>query len=421
MLMSKDAIADVVEILGADDFYQPKHGIVFDAILDLYGQGEPADMITVASALVDAGDINRIGGAGYLHTLVHAVPTAANAGYYARIVADRAKQRRLIESAARIGRLGWNLEGRDVDDAVDEAQQMLFDLGDHDQAGDAAPFSALLQPALDEIEAIAGHDGALRGISSGYSDMDRLTNGFLPGQLILVAARPGIGKSVLCADLLRECAIRQNLPCALFALEMSSVEVTMRLLSAEARIPLHTLRSGKLSDDDWTTLARRMGEISEAPLFCDDSPNLNLMEMRAKARRLKQRHDIRLIVVDYLQLMSSPRRAESRQQEVAEISRGLKLLAKEIGVPIVAACQLNRGSEQRSDKRPQLSDLRESGSLEQDADIVILLHREDYYDKESSRAGEADLILAKHRAGPTETVTVAAQLHLARFVDMAIQ
>jgi replicative DNA helicase len=226
--------------------------------------------------------------------------------------------------------------------------------------------------------------------------------------------------STVSMDFARNAAIRHNCASAIFSLEMSKVEIVMRLLSAEARVPLHVLRSGQLSDDDWTKLARRMGEISEAPLYVDDTPSMNLMEIRAKARRLKQRHDLKLIVVDYLQLMSSPKRTESRQQEVAELSRGLKLLAKEVECPVIAVSQLNRGPEQRTDKRPQLSDLRESGSIEQDADVVLLLHRDDYYDKESPRAGEADFIVAKHRNGPTDTVTVAAQLHLSRFVDMAI-
>jgi replicative DNA helicase len=226
--------------------------------------------------------------------------------------------------------------------------------------------------------------------------------------------------STVSMDFARNAAIRHNCATAIFSLEMSKVEIVMRLLSAEAKVPLHTLRSGQLSDDDWTRLARRMGEISEAPLFVDDTPNMNLMEIRAKARRLKQRHDLKLVIVDYLQLMTTPKRVESRQQEVAELSRGLKLLAKEIECPVVAVSQLNRGPEQRTDKRPQLSDLRESGSIEQDADVVILLHRDDYYDKESPRAGEADFIVAKHRNGPTDTITVAAQLHFSRFVDMAV-
>jgi replicative DNA helicase len=226
--------------------------------------------------------------------------------------------------------------------------------------------------------------------------------------------------STVSMDFARNASVRHNLASAIFSLEMSKIEIVTRLLSAEARVPLHVLRSGQLSDDDWTRLARRMGEISEAPIYIDDTPNMTLMEIRAKARRLRQRHDLKLVVVDYLQLMTSPKRVESRQQEVADLSRGLKLLAKEIECPVVAVSQLNRGPEQRTDKRPQLSDLRESGSIEQDADVVILLHRDDYYDKESPRAGEADFIVAKHRNGPTDTVTVAAQLHFSRFMDMAI-
>ncbi|GAA1317093.1 replicative DNA helicase [Actinocatenispora thailandica] len=423
MLLSKDAIADVVEILKTNDFYQPKHGIVFDAILDLYGRGEPADLITVASALVDSGDIGRVGGAGYLHTLVSAVPTAANAAYYARIVADRAMLRRLIEAGTRVTQLGYGAAaggGRDIDDVIDMAQQAVYDVTERRVSEDFAALNELLQPTLDEIEAIGANGGVMTGVPTGFTDLDNLLNGLHPGQLVIVAGRPGLGKSTVAMDFARACSIKNNMASVIFSMEMSKVEIVMRLLSAEARVPLHTLRSGQLSDDDWTKLARRMGEISEAPLFCDDTPNMNLMEVRSKARRLKQRHDIKLIVVDYLQLMSGPKRAESRQQEVAELSRGLKLLAKEVDCPVIAACQLNRGPEQRTDKRPQLSDLRESGSIEQDADVVLLLHREDYYDKETPRAGEADFIVAKHRNGPTDTITVAAQLHLSRFVDMAV-
>ncbi|HEY6114675.1 MAG TPA: replicative DNA helicase, partial [Candidatus Dormibacteraeota bacterium] len=265
-----------------------------------------------------------------------------------------------------------------------------------------------------------GNDGTLSGVPTGFIDMDRLLTGLQPGQVVIVAGRPGLGKSTVAMDVVRNAAIRAGMPSAFFSLEMSKVEMTMRLLSAEARVPLHNLRSGQLTDDDWTKLARRIGEITEAPIFMDDTPNMGLAEIRSKARQLKKRHNLRLLVVDYLQLMSSPKKTESRQQEVSEISRGLKLLAKEIECPIIAVSQLNRGPEQRTNKTPQLSDLRESGSIEQDADIVVLLHRDDYYDKESARAGEADFIVAKNRNGATDTVTVAAQLHLSRFVDMAV-
>ncbi|WP_433315259.1 replicative DNA helicase [Micromonospora chersina] len=423
MLLSKDAIADVVEILKSNDFYRPVHATIFDAILDIYGRGEPADPITVAAALADSGDLARIGGAPYLHTLIASVPTAANAAYYARIVGERAVLRRLVEAGTRIVQLGYGTGqggSRDVDDIVDLAQQAVYEITEKRVNEDFAVLADMLQPTLDEIEAVGAQGGVMSGVPTGFSDLDRLLNGLHPGQLIIVAGRPGLGKSTASMDFARNAAIRFNQASAIFSLEMSKVEIVMRLLSAEARVPLHVLRSGQLSDDDWTKLARCMGEISEAPLFVDDTPSMNLMEIRAKARRLKQKHDLKLIVVDYLQLMTSPKRTESRQQEVADLSRGLKLLAKEVECPVIAVSQLNRGPEQRTDKRPQLSDLRESGSIEQDADVVLLLHRDDYYDKESPRAGEADFIVAKHRNGPTDTVTVAAQLHLSRFVDMAI-
>jgi replicative DNA helicase len=423
MLLSKDAIADVVEILKSHDFYRPVHSTIFDVVLDLYGRAEPADALTVAAALADSGDLQRIGGVPYLHTLIESVPTAANASYYARIVSERAILRRVVEAGTKIVQLGYGTGGyggRDVDDIVDLAQQAIYDVTEKRVSEDFAALRDMLQPTLDEIEAVGASGGVMSGVPTGFSDLDRLLNGLHPGQLIIVAGRPGLGKSTASMDFARNAAIRHNCASAIFSLEMSKIEMVMRLLSAEARVPLHVLRSGQLTDDDWSKLARRMGEISEAPIFVDDTPNMNLMEIRAKARRLKQRNNLKLLVIDYLQLMSSPKRTESRQQEVSELSRGLKLLAKEIECPVIAVSQLNRGPEQRTDKRPQLSDLRESGSIEQDADVVILLHRDDYYDKESPRAGEADFIVAKHRNGPTDTITVAAQLHLSRFVDMAI-
>ncbi|MFB9318959.1 replicative DNA helicase [Cryptosporangium minutisporangium] len=422
MLLSKDAIADVVEIVRSNDFYKPAHALVFDTILDLYGRGEPADPVTVVAALADRAELARVGGAPYVHTLIQQVPTAANAAYYARIVAERAILRRLVEAGTRIVQLGYGSAagaGREVDDVVDMAQQAIYDVTEKRTSDDYTVLEELLQPTMDEIEAIGATGGIMSGVPTGFADLDRLTNGLHPGQLIIVAARPGLGKSTFGLDVARSASIRHGLTSAVFSLEMSKIEITMRLLSAEARVPLHHLRSGQLSEDDWTKLARRIGEVSEAPLFIDDSPNMTMMEIRAKARRLKQRHDLRLVVIDYLQLMTGNKRVESRQQEVAELSRGLKLLAKELEVPVIAASQLNRGPEQRTDKRPQLSDLRESGSIEQDADMVLLLHREDYYEKESPRAGEADFILAKHRNGPTDTVTVAFQGHFSRFVDMS--
>ncbi|ORB31133.1 replicative DNA helicase [Mycolicibacterium parafortuitum] len=729
MLLSKDAVADVLEKLRPNDFYKPANQLVYDAILDLYGRGEPADAVTVAAELDRRGLLRRVGGAPYLHTLISTVPTAANAGYYAEIVSEKALLRRLVEAGTRVVQYGYaGADGADVNDIVDRAQAEIYDVTERRAAEDFVILEEILQPTMDEIDAIASEGGVSKGVPTGFTDLDELTNGLHPGQMIVVAARPGMGKalkldtplptptgwttmgevkvgdlligadgkptrvvaatdvmvgrpcyevefsdgtvivadaehqwltetrasrkssairttrelaatlgsdhsvantapiqgaaadllispytlgawladgtsaaaqittadpeilmqiegedrglssaslraigvlgnkhipieylrasevqrrallaglldtdgtvtnggaiqytgtnrrlvedvaelivslgyrcqtmkksvpgrsadssvaytlnfstdhtvfglhrkavlhkerrrststvrsgsrfitdvrqiasvpvrcvevdnedhmylagrsmipthnSTLGLDFMRSCSIKHRLPSIVFSLEMSKTEIVMRLLSAEAKIKLADMRSGRMSDDDWTKLARRMSEISEAPLYIDDSPNLTMMEIRAKARRLKQKADLRLIVIDYLQLMTSGKRVESRQQEVSEFSRQIKLLAKELEVPVVAMSQLNRGPEQRTDKKPMLSDLRESGSIEQDADMVILLHRPDAFETDDPRGGEADLIVAKHRAGPTRTVTVAHQLHLSRFSNMA--
>jgi len=694
MLLSKDAIADVLERLRPGDFYKPANQLVYDSVLDLYGRGEPADAVTVAAELDRKGLLRRVGGAPYLHTLISTVPTAANAGFYAEIVSEKALLRRLVEAGTRVVQYGYaGAEGADVNEIVDRAQAEIYDVTERRATEDFVPLEELLQPTMDEIDAIASQGGVSKGVPTGFTELDDLTNGLHPGQMVVVAARPGMGKalaldtplptptgwttmaevavgdlligpdglptrvvaatdvmrgrpcfevefsdgtvivadvehqwltsgairttreiaesmsagcvhevtntvavcgadadlpvppyalgvllgdetttdaeilmrmagegaraaqsidaeripleylraseaqrrallaglldsvgsvtdsgavelsvsaglasdaaelvvslgyrcqvddgrvtvaaadsvfglyrkdllhkerrgaatpsrfivdvrpvssvpvrcvevdnashmylasrsmipthnSTLGLDFMRSCSIKHHLPSIVFSLEMSKSEIVMRLLSAEARIKLADMRSGRMNDDDWTRLARRMSEISEAPLYIDDSPNLTMMEIRAKARRLKQKADLRLVVIDYLQLMTSGKKVESRQQEVSEFSRQIKLLAKELEVPVVAMSQLNRGPEQRTDKKPQLSDLRESGSIEQDADMVILLHRPDAFESDDPRGGEADLIVAKHRAGPTRTVTVAHQLHLSRFANMAKQ
>ncbi|MEV0370238.1 replicative DNA helicase [Streptomyces sp. NPDC050636] len=770
MLLSKDAIADVVEVLKGEDFYRPAHELVFQAILDLYAKGEPADPITIAAELTKRGEIARVGGASYLHTLVQSVPTAANAEYYAEIVHERAVLRRLVEAGTRITQMGYAADG-DVDEIVNSAQAEIYAVTEQRTSEDYLPLGDIMEGALDEIEAIGSRQGQMTGVPTGFTDLDSLTNGLHPGQMIVIAARPAMGKalgldtplptptgwttmgevkvgdflldadgkptrvvaatdvmvgrpcyqvtfddgttvvadaehqwltdtrasraaaqeggsgrrsrpsvkttkeiaetvrtltadqrmnhsvdnaaalelperdlpvlpytlgawlgdghsasartsgaeagavsapvpqatcadcgvpchspsskprcfrctqnhdtlqaalrtmgvladkhipedylrgsiaqrrallaglldadgtvtnagcvqfastsqvlaegvrelvvslgyrcgvsvervkgrteasstayhidfttsdvvfglaskqrvheerrrpatpplkqrfieevreitsvpvrcvqvdneahmylatrsmvpthnSTLALDFARACSIKSNLPSVIFSLEMGRNEIAMRLLSAEARVALHHMRSGSMTDEDWTRLARRMPDVSAAPLYIDDSPNLSMMEIRAKCRRLKQRNELKLVVIDYLQLMQSggSKRAESRQQEVSDMSRNLKLLAKELELPVIALSQLNRGPEQRTDKKPMVSDLRESGSIEQDADMVILLHREDAYEKESPRAGEADLIVAKHRNGPTATITVAFQGHYSRFVDMA--
>ncbi|MFE7796603.1 replicative DNA helicase [Nocardia sp. NPDC057440] len=511
MLLSKDAIADVIEALRPGDFYRPAHQAIFDTILDLYGRGEPADPVTVAAGLDRRGELKRIGGAPYIVTLTQTVPTAANAGYYAEIVAEKAILRRLVEAGTRIVQYGYaGADGQDIAEVVDRAQAEVYEVTERRTTEDFLPLEELLQPTMDEIDSIASRGGISLGVPTGFTELDEVTNGLHPGQMIIVAARPGVGKalaldtplpmptgwttmgevrvgdelldakgrptrvvaatdiladrpcyevefsdgtvivadeehqwltesslhrfnpvavrttgeilhsvrgiegdlnhvvpgtadagprhivdvrkidtvpvrcvevdnaehlylagqsmvpthnSTLGMDFMRSCSIKHGLPSVIFSLEMSRTEIVMRLLSAEAKIKLGDMRSGRMSDDDWTKLARRMSEISEAPLFVDDSPNLTMMEIRAKARRLKQRHDLKLVVVDYLQLMTSGKKVESRQQEVSDFSRNLKLLAKELEVPVVAISQLNRGPEQRTDKRPMVSDLRESGCL----------------------------------------------------------
>ncbi|BDI24189.1 replicative DNA helicase [Herbiconiux sp. L3-i23] len=417
MLLSKDAVADVVETVKGVDFYVPKHEVIFEAVLSLYAMGEPTDVITVTDALTKSGELSRAGGADYLHTLTGIVPTAANAGFYAEIVAERAVLRRLVEAGTRIVQMGYASEG-EVTDLVNNAQAEIYAVTRETEAEDYVPLADAVTTAIDEIDAAQHKDGSMSGVPTGFAELDELTNGFHPGQMIVVAARPAMGKSTLALDFARAASVKNHQPSIFFSLEMGRSEIAMRLLSAEASLPLHHMRKGNLQPDDWTKLAQTRGRINDAPFYIDDSPNMTLVEIRAKARRLKQKAGLRMVIIDYLQLMTSGKKVESRQQEVSEFSRSLKLLAKELQVPVIALSQLNRGSEQRADKLPAISDLRESGSIEQDADMVILLHRESVYEKDSPRAGEADLIVAKHRNGPTRTLTVGFHGHYSRFADL---
>ncbi len=363
----------------------------------------------------------RSAGAAYLHTLAANVPIAANAGFYAEIVYEKAILRRLVDAGTKIVQISYAGEG-EVEGIVNEAQSEIYKVTDRNKSEDyAPPLSDIMDSVLDEIEAIENREAGIYGVPTGFADFDDLTNGFHSGQMIVVAARPAMGKSTLALDFCRAAAIHNNLTAAFFSLEMTRAEIVMRLLSAEARIPLNHIRNGKMSTEEWDRLARHVAKVSASPMFIDDSPNMTMTEIRAKARRLKQKHDLRLMVIDYLQLMSSGKKVESRQLEVSEFSRQIKLLAKELEIPVIALSQLNRGPEQRADKRPPaVSDLRESGSIEQDADMVVLLHRDDVYEKESTRPpGEADLIVAKHRNGATRDIVVAFQGHYSRFVDMA--
>lgn len=579
MMLSKDAIADVVEVLRGNDFYKPAHESIYEAIMSLYGKGEPADAITVADELTKRGELERTGGPAYLHSLISSVPTAANAGFYAEIVQERAVLRRLVTAGTKIVQLGYSQDG-EVEVLVNEAQSEIMTVAERRNSEDYVVLKDVVESTVQEIEDAGGRSG-MQGVPTGFVEFDELTHGLQGGQMIVIAARPAMGKALaldtpiptptgwttmgeisvgdlvlavdgtptrvsaatdvmldrpcyrvsfddgseiiadeehqwlthtraavlvgagaadagsasvvttgqiaassqrhlvripddarlpLChdggiepgteraivavepvasvpvrclqvdhpkhlflagrtfipthnstfaIDIARSAAIKNNMTTAIFSLEMARNEIALKILSAEATLNLQDLRKGTLQDEQWGKIASTMGKLDSAPLFIDDSPNMSLMEIRAKCRRLKQKHDLKLVVLDYLQLMSSGKKVESRQQEVSEFSRALKLLAKELDVPVIALSQLNRGSEQRTDKRPMVSDLRESGSIEQDADMVILLHRDDVYDKESPRAGEADVIVAKHRNGPTKTIVVAFQGHYSRFANMA--
>ena len=416
MMLSKEAINDVAEEIRGSDYYKPAHEIIHDVIINLSGRGEPADAVTVAAELQRRGELQRVGGAPYLHTLIASVPTPANAGYYARIVRERSLLRSLVTAGTRIVQLGYADAGGDVDQIVDQASQEIFAVGERRASADYIPMSEISESILDELEDIERNKDKLNGVPTGFADLDRLTQGLHPGQMIIVAARPAMGKSTLALDFCRSAAIHHDTCAVIFSLEMSRSEIAMRLLSAESGVFLTKMRSGEMTSKDWRKVSETTSRVSEAPLFIDDSPNMAMTEIRAKCRRLKQQHDLGLVVVDYLQLMSSGRQVESRQQEVSEFSRQLKLLAKEIEVPVVAVAQLNRGPEQRTDKKPMMADLRESGSLEQDADVIMLLHRPEYYNAED-RPGEADIIVAKHRNGETAIIKTLFQGHMARFAN----
>ena len=419
MLLSPTTVIDILDILTPEDFYRPSHQLIFQAIIDLFSDNRDIDPVIVSGRLDRTNDLDRVGGGAYLHDLIQSVPTAANARYYAEIVSEKAVLRRLVDAGTRVVQLGYEGdEGADIDAVIDRAQQEVFAVSQKNQSEDYAVLADILDETMAELEML--NDGGIAtGIPTGFKDLDDLTNGLRGGQMIIVAARPGVGKSTIALDFMRSASIKNNMASVIFSLEMSKSEIVMRLLSAETEIRLADMRGGKMDETAWEKMVQKLDKVAQAPLFIDDSANLTMMEIRSKARKLKQKHDLKMIVVDYLQLMSSGKRVESRQQEVSEFSRQLKLLAKELDVPLIAISQLNRGPESRTDKRPQLADLRESGSLEQDADIVMLLYRPDSQDKDDERAGEADIILAKHRGGPIDTVQVAHQLHYSRFVDMA--
>ena len=419
MLLSRDAIVSAVEVqLSADDFYKPAHGHIFDAITSLYAQGDPADPVTVAESLRRAGVLDAIGGPGILVSLQAGTPAIGNAGRYARIVEEHALLRRLIRVAGDIAELGYGLPD-DVAGAVDEAEALVFDVAQRRVTDSMATIRDLLSAQLDHLEALYERNQEITGVPTGFIDLDKQLAGLQPSNLIIIGGRPGTGKTSFALGIAAHAALEARTPVLVFSLEMSHRELTQRLLCSEARVDATRMRNGRLLESDWPKISHAVGRLGEAQLFIDDNPHLTIMEIRAKARRLKSREGLGLIIIDYMQLMSGRSSAENRQVEVSEMSRGLKILARELSVPVIALSQLSRNLESRADKRPVLADLRESGSLEQDADVVIFLYRDEVYNRETPDRGTAEVIVAKHRNGPIGVTHLAFLDHYTRFANMA--
>ena len=419
MLLSRDAIAVAVEAVAADDFYKPVHGHVYDAITALFGQGEPVDPVTVADQLRRAGLLDAVGGPAALVTLQAGTPSVGSAARYARIVEEHAMLRRLIGVAGEIADIGYEPPD-DVAMAVDRAESLVFDVAQRRVTDSMAPLRELLEQKLDHLEMLYERGESITGVPTGYTDLDERLAGLQPSNLVIVGARPSMGKTSFALGIAAHAALEAQTPVLFFSLEMSHLELTQRLLCAEARVDATRMRNGRLHESDWPKISHAVGRLAEAPMFIDDNPHLTVMEIRAKARRLKSRAGgLGLIIIDYLQLMTGRHNAENRQVEVSEMSRGLKILARELEVPVVALSQLSRNLEMRADKRPQLADLRESGSLEQDSDVVMFIYREELYNPETPDRGTAEIIVSKHRNGPTGAVQLAFLDHYTRFANMA--
>ena len=407
MLTDKDAVVSAIEVLKEESFYREDNRAIFAAIYSLYAKSEPVDIITVKAELVETGNFERVGGLEYLASLPERVPTTANVDKYIKIVEEKAALRELITTSNELVALGYD-ETEDVDNIMDMAERKVFDLASKKNTKGYSPLRDVLVESFDKIEKLYNNKGAFSGTPTGFYDFDRITSGLHGSELIILAARPAMGKSAFAINIATNVAVKAKVPVAIFNLEMAKEQVANRILSSEAMVDSNKIRTGQLEDDDWTKLATTLGKLSEAPIYIDDTAGISIMEIRAKCRKLKLEKNIGLVVIDYLQLVQpTGRKNGTREQEISEISRSLKILAKELDIPVIALAQLSRSVEKREDKRPMLSDLRESGSIEQDADIVMFIHRDDYYNDESERKNVAEIILAKHRAGSTGTVDLA--------------
>ena len=417
MLVDKDAVLTVVEILKPEDFYRNEHAEIYSAILDLYEKGEPIDLLTLKSQLEIRGNYDVINGFEYLVSLNNPMYSIANVESYAKIVEEKSILRRLIDSANEISKLSYG-QTEEVSGVLEVAEQKIFAISEKKSQKSYAVIKDVLFDTFDNLEKLANRPGGLVGLTSGFKDLDDKTLGFCPGQLIIVAARPAMGKSAFALNIAANAALKGNAAVVYFSLEMSKEELTGRILASEAMVDSQKIRNGKLEDNDWINLTNSAGTISEAKIFLDDSVGYTPTELRAKCRKMKMEHNLGLIIIDYLQLMNASKASASRQADISEISRSLKMLAKELGVPIIALSQLSRAPEQRDDHRPMLSDLRESGSIEQDADMVMFLYRDDYYNPETEKKNVAEVILAKNRAGSTGTVELLWLGQYTKFVNL---
>jgi replicative DNA helicase len=425
MLVSEMAVAVVAERLAAEDFYSEVHRIIYGAMMRLYSRGEPIDQLTLTNELRSVNEFERIGGRPYVFQIVESVPTAANAGRYADIVRGKALLRAIIDVGSRITEDAFR-EPEDVSEALDSAEQLVYGVSNRTLREHLAPVSELAPGALEMIQRLYEQEGEVTGVETGFEDLDRLTTGFHKSDLIILAARPAMGKTALSLNAIWHAASERKMPVAIFSLEMSKEQLVQRLISQTTRIPAQALRSGNVKPEDWPKLVRGVADVSRAPIWIDDTAGVTLMEIRAKVRRLASQLNVAgelplsLVVVDYLQLMvGQGDRAENRQQEIAEISRGLKVLARDLDVPVLAVAQLSRAVETRHDKRPLLSDLRDSGAIEQDADVVMFLYRDEYYNPESDDKGIAEVIVGKHRNGPTGKVQLAWMEQYTKFASLA--
>ena len=418
MLLQEDAVLRGVDILRPEDFYKKSHQIIFKCILELFEKSRGVDLVTLTEELNRINLLEDIGGVTYLTNLINSVPTAANIEYYIKIIEEKSILRNLINSATKIISMGYE-EKEDAKILLDKAEHLIFEVSGRNLGQSFVPIKELITDSYEKIEDLYHREEFITGVSSGFDEFDEITTGFQPSELIVIAGRPGMGKTAFCMSIAQYASISKNIPVAIFSLEMSKSQLVQRMLCSEARIDAQNLRKGRLAEKDWAPLSNAAGRLASAPIFIDDTAGITCLEIKAKARRLKAQYNLGLVIIDYLQLISSSGRIENRQQEISEISRSLKGLARELNVPVIAVSQLSRAVEQRIERRPRLSDLRESGAIEQDADLVVFIYREEYYKPKTEKKGIAEVIISKQRNGPTGQIDLAFVKEYAKFENLA--